>query len=494
MKKYVIGIGGTGIRCVESLIYLLSAGLGGDKEVNIIIIDFDINNKNLSNLKEVIDCYKKNNSYLRNCQVFKTKINTVEDENINFARDLPSDISFGDFLEYSNVELSRQRIYKIFFTQPEIDMKLMGGFRAHSGVGEVVMNRLKDNEEWEKLVEKIRSPVPSDEVRVFVFASIFGGTGSSGFPFVGSSLRKSINEAEIPNKKNLKLGGALLLPYFTFLPTDEEELYARPEHFPVNTYSALQYYNLVWGNKKKSCPYDAIYFMGYDNLQEVEFAIYGEQQENPLHIINLLASLSALDFFQRDDIAQRDESGNIRENSPPPFFYAGYDGEEGITWDSLPLEGLRDKLLYFTCFGISYLDFFFPLINMEDFEEKSYVIPWYHDFFIKRGVRLTSARNKEKLEDLKTFFEKFYFPFLKDILNDNNVRLFRKGLFDEKDDGKRGDIGMLLEDRNIKDSNDKLWRLTLLQEEPEGEDVDKFVNLLYGCAQKFIDEFYFLKR
>jgi cell division GTPase FtsZ len=59
----VIGIGGTGAKCIESFVQLCAAGLG-PKNVDIFLIDIDTENGNLTRTRNTIQDYRKVKSYL----------------------------------------------------------------------------------------------------------------------------------------------------------------------------------------------------------------------------------------------------------------------------------------------------------------------------------------------------------------------------------------------------------------------------------------------
>ena len=56
-QYFVLGIGGTGMRCIESLIHLCAMGMFDDTEIHLLALDTDKNNGNFSRLKELKDAY-----------------------------------------------------------------------------------------------------------------------------------------------------------------------------------------------------------------------------------------------------------------------------------------------------------------------------------------------------------------------------------------------------------------------------------------------------
>ena len=48
---FVLGIGGTGMRCIESLIHLCAMGMFDNTDIHLLALDTDKNNGNFSRLK-----------------------------------------------------------------------------------------------------------------------------------------------------------------------------------------------------------------------------------------------------------------------------------------------------------------------------------------------------------------------------------------------------------------------------------------------------------
>lgn len=58
---YVIGIGGTGMRCIESFIHLCAIGMFDDTNVNLLALDTDKLNGNFKRLQTLAEQYRKIN-------------------------------------------------------------------------------------------------------------------------------------------------------------------------------------------------------------------------------------------------------------------------------------------------------------------------------------------------------------------------------------------------------------------------------------------------
>ena len=56
-QYFVLGIGGTGMRCIESLIHLCAMGMFDDTDIHLLALDTDKDNGNFARLKEVKEAY-----------------------------------------------------------------------------------------------------------------------------------------------------------------------------------------------------------------------------------------------------------------------------------------------------------------------------------------------------------------------------------------------------------------------------------------------------
>ena len=55
---FVLGIGGTGMRCIESLIHLCAMGMFDETDIHLLALDTDSNNGNFNRLKALKDAYQ----------------------------------------------------------------------------------------------------------------------------------------------------------------------------------------------------------------------------------------------------------------------------------------------------------------------------------------------------------------------------------------------------------------------------------------------------
>lgn len=56
-QYFVLGIGGTGMRCIESLIHMCAMGMFDGTDIHLLALDTDKNNGNFGRLKELKEAY-----------------------------------------------------------------------------------------------------------------------------------------------------------------------------------------------------------------------------------------------------------------------------------------------------------------------------------------------------------------------------------------------------------------------------------------------------
>ena len=56
-KYFVIGIGGTGMRCLEAFTHMCAMGMFDSKEINVLTLDTDFTNGNKQRTEDLIETY-----------------------------------------------------------------------------------------------------------------------------------------------------------------------------------------------------------------------------------------------------------------------------------------------------------------------------------------------------------------------------------------------------------------------------------------------------
>ena len=257
---YVFGIGGTGARIIRSLTMLLASGvtLPDTNKIIPIIIDVDAKNADTARTLKALDDYKliRERGYGNREDVkdgfFNANLNTlssVKPENgttgklddsfqlqfenletsfikyIDPKEELAGDITM-DLLEalYDNMLGGHEN-----FSHTELNLRLDLGFKGNPNIGSVVFNNLANTKEFQFVLKSI-----GDNDRIFIISSIFGGTGSSGFP----QLVRLLQEDE--HIQNNKFGALTVMPYFNV--TDNKQSAINSDRFNSKTEAALTYY------------------------------------------------------------------------------------------------------------------------------------------------------------------------------------------------------------------------------------------------------------
>lgn len=513
MSCYVLGIGGTSTRCIESLIHLSAMGLG-PKRLYVLFIDPDEANWNLNRTTKIISQYldcKEILGYSDECPLFQTEIVFSKDENgktIYAWSPVKGERNLYEYFNYYSLPQEIKHFAQFLYTKGELEeLKWDQGFCGRPAVGAPVMTKILEQinqQPWYGLINDIKNTLQKDFAKIMIFATIFGGTGASGFPTVAKILRDLSEKENWQNKDKFKIGGVLLLPYFSYPlpPKIQNKIYANPNNFLLNAKSALSHYSFLWGN---GSPYDAIYFLGdtaFDSKGR-EFGEGGERQKNVCHYIEFLAALAALSFFLQQQKEGRD---NFQ-------YYAGRENEKTISWIDLPCnldsknilnqQNILNNIIYFTSLAISYISFYLPLISSDEFrrQEKRKCITWYTDFFF--DDKLISIDEQTYQQKLKEYFIS-YLNWICEIhlFTEREIKLLHKDVLKSLRDKNykflsNEDFKRLLDGHTynpVSFAYDELWEeLCSINTQPKGKnDTGKFIFLLYEAIKRFCKKNYSL--
>ena len=373
MGYYAIGIGGTGAKCLESLIHLAAAGMIPEGELYILFVDPDTANGSLERALGTLSRYMafKDNPQFAEMHLLKTKIFSA-DRNLWTPFTEQAQPRLDQFFEYNSLSMANDNscvaaahLFEVLYSETERKTTLEQGFRGHPSIGSAVMAKtvnLGEEDPWRTFRQRLANDT---DAKVFLAGSIFGGTGASGFPTIAQLIKNELKE------KNVKLGGALALPYFTFIPEEDNELKAKSEHFLMNTQAALKYYHL-WN---KTGIYDAVYLFGDESRTEVENSLGGPGQQNAPHFIELYAALAAIDFFGK----------NFEANQDAQYFMIARRQNNRLEWADLP-DGdngstVQSKIGQLARFAFAYLSVYRPMLQDIHDKGKGYHAPWFVDFF-----------------------------------------------------------------------------------------------------------------
>ena len=142
MSYYLIGIGGTGARCMEAFVHLTGAGLLKDNQsVKTIFVDADVSCGNLVRTQQTVDLYRK----VRKLSFGPDGIFKNDIINSGFWSPVKKDCDTLDDV-FQNTSLINKEstqslgmLYESLFTEQERTTNLDKGFRGHPAIGAAVM-------------------------------------------------------------------------------------------------------------------------------------------------------------------------------------------------------------------------------------------------------------------------------------------------------------------------------------------------------------------
>ena len=405
MKNFLIGIGGTGAKCMEHLVYSCAAGLG-PQQMWAGIIDQDEANGNVSRTKILLSKYINLRNSLReegknDLGKDSDFLNTLITTNTDSVW-LPLKGANPSLEEVINYELLKPEVKGLIdclYNKEEKAQLLSEGFRARPNIGAAAMLATTTNEEdpfWSQIYKAVELAKGGEEVRIFLVSSIFGGTGASGFPNIARRIRSIQQKLQVTS--NLYIGGALMLPYFTYEVPDEDmegEIYARPQEFMRQTKGALEYYARLFKHNKI---FDQVYVTGWDPLSKItNFKMGGNLQNNPPFFPELYAALGALKFFNKDN--------KISENQE--VLHIGKNPTNDIVWNDIPdvSDELNSKevLAQLIRFSFSYNWMYGPALTGSWSKVKKYANENWFKRLVYKQTEIGHENNQEIVSLMKEF-------------------------------------------------------------------------------------------
>lgn len=319
----IIAIGGTGMRCAESFVYLCAMGMFDDTHVNLLALDTDYDNGNFKRLQTLVGNYRSIISK-RNGPACNTLF-SAEIEDYYFSPDYKESTTFNSISSYAiaqgkehgsdSVKWKESDLADLFLTEDMRNMSLREGYRAQTQMGSMLMyhaviqeayNYKKSGSAFQEkrgLPEFIENLMNNQKSKVFLFGSVFGGTGASSIPILPHALQKAAQiisqngQADILSD-NL-FGTVMLTNYFTFgTPEGSDKVYATSDKFAFNSQAALFFYA---NDKTVRSTYKRLYLLGREQMRDISnegtrSVKGGEAQRNPADYMELLAASAAYDF------------------------------------------------------------------------------------------------------------------------------------------------------------------------------------------------------
>ncbi len=382
MGYYFISVGGSGTRVLESLAHLCAAGLLPNKEreenLYVMSIDPDTGNGNLTRTQRVLNCLNGFQSVNvgKGTPLLKTPLDIAEPFFWSPAKQGTTLDSVISYPSYKSKPVGK--LYESLYTQKERELVLDEGFRGRPSIGAAVMGKTATADvesAWSNLIQTVNSDIKTNgSAKIFLSGSVFGGTGAAGLPTI-PKLLYSIFKSHCQSGK-MHIGGALLLPYFSFTPSAEQKknvgLFASSDNFLTNTKAALRYYSDTGGSG-----YDSMYFIGDETMLPMErFSIGSATQCNDAHIVDFFAAMAAVHFFCGDEgkhcyfISRSDDDEFKWEDLPKIEMY---DGNE---------VSVQERLVQFVRFIFAYLYIVKPkLSGLANDKLPIHDYPWYKNYW-----------------------------------------------------------------------------------------------------------------
>ncbi len=433
MSYYIISIGGSGAKFVEAVLHMSAAGMMPEGELNILFIDPDVSNGSLERVQKTLHLYRDCKKLkLGNVDFFKTPID-ISKPNVwsPFTEAQPTLENFFHYDILKAQDEAGAHLFDVLYSPNEKEVILDEGFLGHPSIGAAVMAKtvkLDETEPWKSFRDKIRVDAGSgSESRVILAGSIFGGTGASGIPTISRLIRN-----EFKDISTLKIGGILILPYFSFLPAEKEvqggkTFSLNSENFILNTQAALRYY-YNQGNLKY---FDRAYILGEQAMSTVRnTSLGGKSQANAPHFLEIYAALGAIDFFSGKN-SEEDVSLNYSYKMVARNVY------EKLEWTDLPdhaggkkvKKGLGDL----ASFAFVYLKVYYPMLTHIKENGEAYKAPWFVEFFERKQLDLKDENVHSELLNMKNYCENYlkWFANIHNSSEDLEVALVRCSAFSE---------------------------------------------------------------
>jgi hypothetical protein len=421
--NYLIGIGGTGAKCVEAVAHMCAAGLGSAEKLYTFFVDPDESNGSLGRAQDTLRNYTDCRALKLgpSLNLFRTPI-SVADPDVWSPFPQGGNKQLGLFFGYSHMvgaAPAAARLMDVLYSGAEKSTELSEGFRGHPAIGAAVMGKtvnLAGVEPWQTFEAHLRQDAAGQgqPARVVLVGSVFGGTGAAGIPTIGRLIKQRVDEIGL---QKVSLSAVMMLPYFSFEVVKENTLKADAQDFLLNTHAALKYYYA----QEYLETFKSVYFLGEGRVSPMaRSAKGGAAQKNEPHFLETYAALAALDFFEGGSagpcvMVAREEAGCLK-------------------WSDLPGEQrVRCALGQMTRFAFSYKYVYYPKLMEIQSRAGGYAAPWYRTYFEKRKLHLDGAVRAE-LDTVLKFCDAFllWLGYTHESARDMRVELIDYLAFCEK--------------------------------------------------------------
>jgi len=416
---FIIGIGGTGMRCIESFTHLCAMGMFDDTEVHMLALDTDKDNGNFSRLKELKEAYLKTKS-LKPKNRFSLS-NTFFSANLHYYQFSPDYSKLSNFEAIYNygdtkyADADQAAIADLLFTDAAKKFDLKHGYRAQTHLGSMLMyhsiiDDIQSNNKTDlhKYIQQLISASTAGKPRVFILGSVFGGTGASSIPIIPKAIKKAANIISDATDldKNAYFGATILTSYFSFpIPNDDEKarqkVIATSDKFALNSQAAMMFYESDSTVKRT---YQKFYMMGTENIdwkpgKKKDLTVTGGQdQENDCHYIELLSAFAAYDFFNQDET----QLENLKAEQKLEYLYRTFEENGKIDFTDFVENEKKGELAQ--KFGLFTAMSFLALLDNYDFFAKA-----QSGDMKKQKIEGYEVIDPEEVKNLKKYMALYHF-------------------------------------------------------------------------------------
>jgi hypothetical protein len=438
-KVFIIGIGGTGMRCIESFVHLCAMGMFDDTNVNMLALDTDNENGNFTRLKDLKEAYVKTKGVNKNHSALKDTFFSANLTYYQFSPDYSNKSNFDTIFDYESTKYRNSdecAIADLLLTESAKTFDLKHGYRAQTHLGSMLMyhsiiDDVKNNDRGDlrRFIQELITASTAGRPRVFILGSVFGGTGASSIPIIPKAIRKAASfiSSATDIEKNAFFGSTILTSYFSFkIPGDDDKarqkLIATSDKFSLNSQAAMMFYEADDTVKQT---YQKFYLMGTENLDWQPSKIKdktitgGEDQKNESHYIELLAAFAAYDFFNLPE----SHLMQLKDEKKLDYLYRTFDDNGKI--DFIDFVGSEKKEELAMKFGLFTVMSYLTLLEKYDLfgqaqngDLKKINIEGYEDIDL------------EEVKNLKTYMGLYHFMFQDKVLTDGWLRQLHRSAGD----------------------------------------------------------------
>ena len=404
MGKYIIAIGGTGIKCLESFLHISAfGGFGSGKDVyNVMIVEGDRANGNKTRLQSGIANYitcqrvfhpngvdtqaelsrKENKEIEKRLKrgLFRDRyvVDTKEGKDAFFVWEPDKDKdSLAEMAETAGE--NTKGLMEVLFTEKELKRNLHVGFEGHPNIGSLTMDYLMDlnNEDspWYNFIGLGNNEIPESELTdIIIMGSVYGGTGAAGIYAVANKIKsykyqnveKTINVdyERLIDEGRMRVGVVMMLPYF-LLPPPETTTELGANNMMENTAYALDYY----AKKPKFLSNMSLMLIGKSNREPIvedpqhgtgKWATGDANQKNKSMTPEMIAAFAMNSFFDRQiqngQITYVLRKKDVSSLTSPRSLI--------VDWDAIPVtDEYQKKLNNMLVFALTYIAKINPVLQ-----------------------------------------------------------------------------------------------------------------------------------